>query len=455
MIKKIKESFGYIFSFLSLDCWLLFFFSTYSLFRVKTYFYTSHFYFLILLPFSLIIIGLYFYYDYKAHLFDNKEIEYKKKIKLVLVLIGVFLVGYLYTTFENSKKLVFEYTHDEIIVTEYAMEYLSKGKNPYVENYYNTPLENWYPNRSIPVMEEAIKVFNPAFVTYAYFPGQFLLPYPFYYTITKIFNWYDHRLFYFFCLIGIIILLNRLVKNLYYRLLLLISMPFFVDFFKFSYYGWNDLLILLFILLSLFFLQREKIWWSVVFLALAVASKQSAIFLLPYYFLYLYQHKKIRWNIILKRIIIPFFLLLLIVLAFTLPFIIWNASSFNEDVLGYQTGKSLFSYPLNGIGFSRFIYLSGLVKNVNGYYPFYIWQIVIVLPLVAFLLYKQLLKNSLRKMLLNYALTLFVIWFFSRSFLFTHLIYVGVFLPVAYFIDDNRCKELKGNKFPQISSLNN
>ena len=362
---------------------------------------------------------------------------YKKKIGIILFLITVFLIGYLYVTFDNSKHLVFEYTHDEIIVSEYAMDYFLKGKNPYFENYYNTPLEDWYPNRQIPVLDLiSLETFNPAFVTYAYLPTQFLAPLPFYCVIKNIFNWYDHRIFYFFCLIGIVFLVFRLAKNSKNRLFMFITLFFAVDFIKYAYYGWNDLLVLFFLLFSFYFLKNKKIYWSIIFLGLAITSKQTALVILPFYFLYLYHDDQFNFKKIIKKIFYPGLLLIIIFFLVVLPFFFWHKEAFIEDVLEYQTGRSENSYPINGFGFSRLIYISRAVNSVNDYYPFSFWQIISVIPLTMFLLIKQFKGNTLKRMILNYILVLFILWFFSRSFLGTHMAYIAAFLPVAYFIEE-------------------
>ena len=437
MIKDLKELSKYIFTYFSFDCWLLLFLATYSSYCTRIHFYTPYFYDFFLFPITLVILGIYFYKDRKFRLVKDKKQIYEKKLVLVLAIIVVFLIGYLYITFDNSNHLVFKYTHDEIIVSEYAMENLLEGKNPYFENYYNTPLEDWFPNRQIPVLEfRSKRVFNPAFVTYAYLPTQFLTPLPFYLIIKNLFNWYDHRIFYFFCLVGIILILFRLIKNPKYRLLLFITLFFGIYFIKYSYYGWNVLLVLFFLLLCLYFLKNSKIWWSVLFLGLAVTSKQTALIITPFYFLYLYQDNKLYFKKILKKVILPGLVLTGICLLIVLPFFFWNKGAFIEDVLEYQTGESAYSYPINGLGFSRLVYIVRAVNSVNDYYPFSTWQIIFAIPLAIFLLVKQFKNNTLKRLILNYCLILFILWFFSRSFLDTHMTYIASFLPIAYFIDE-------------------
>jgi len=60
--------------------------------------------------------------------------------------------------------------HDIIVQQEAAIRYFLQGKNPYVETYFNTPLEQWhYSDTEI----------NPALFHFVMMPGYLLLSLPF------------------------------------------------------------------------------------------------------------------------------------------------------------------------------------------------------------------------------------------------------------------------------------
>lgn len=435
MLGKIFDGFKNFFKFFSFDAWLVLIFVSYALYLVKMRFFLINFYYWFMMPVVLVLIIIYVVYDVISRQKEckSKDTFTPKKIIIVLVLISVFFLGNFFVAIEKVPPPIGLFTHDEILETKYAMKYISEGKNPYHENYYHTTL-NTAPNFTYINVFNEKTIPNPGLVTYAYLPTQFLAPLPFYIILTQVFQGYDHRLFYLLLLIISLYILYRLVDQVYYRLLLLISFFFFIDFFSYAYYGYNDIQVLCFLLIVLFFLKKNRIFWSTIFLVLALTSKQSAILFLPFYLLYLiknnYPFNKER----IRRIIIVFLIIIILSVAIVLPFYFWNKSDFINDVFNYQTGKSPQSYPLNGQGFSFLIYALGLVDNVTDYYPFYLWQIIFTLPLFIYLFRYQIINNTLKRLVLNYVTTLLVFWFFSRYIFGTHYVYMGVFLPVAYFI---------------------
>jgi uncharacterized membrane protein len=436
MFKETLGIYRNFFKLLSIDAWLLIFFVPITSIGLRRFFYQPSFYYYFLVPAAIIVLIVYIFFDYRCHQTNlSMDKVYKKKIFLVIVLISIFLVGYLFVSYKNSKKQVMGYTHDEIILTEYAMRNLLQGRNPYVESYFNTPLAESYSKIYIVAGYE---VFNPALLHYAYLPAQFILPIPVYLLLLKLFHWYDHRIFYFFCILGILFILFKLVKDYQRRLLLLIIFFFNFYFLFYSYYGFNDLQILFLLLACLYFLKKQKILISSIFLGLAIASKQTAIIFIPFYLLYIFKQGDFDWKSGFKRLFLPVFLLIFTAALIIIPFVVWNKAAFIDDVFNYQNGKSLVSCPINGWGFSYLIYQMHQVKSVFEYYPFLVWQVLIVAPLVIFLLIRQLKENNLKRLVLNYALSLLVFWFFSRYFLSGHLIYISSFLPIAYFIEPQK-----------------
>jgi len=436
MFRGILGVYKNIFKIFSLDAWLLIFLVPPALFSIQVYFRHATTQFGISCFAVLLILIVYILFDYHARRNNiNTAEHYKRKIILVISLISIFLLIGLIVVFDQSRHPKYENIHDEIMVTESAIKYFVQWQNPYTEDYFNTPLELHQKYRSIIVMD-SVRVFNPAFFHYAYLPAQFILPSPLYLFLTNTFHWYDHRFFYFICVLIILLILYKMVKDNRRKLLTLILFFFCPSFFFYLLFGFNDLQVLLLLLICLYFLRRKKIILSAIFLALALVSKQSTIIFVPFYLLYLLgDNNKIAKVNHFRKVLFPTLLIFIIVVAVILPFIIWDKNSFIDDVLYFVSGKSSTSYPINGVGFSNLIYQAHLVNSVNDYYPFIIWQLVITIPIMIYLIIKQLKDNSLKRLILNYALTLFVFWFFSRYFFNTHMMYIACFLPVAYFIE--------------------
>ena len=108
-----------------------------------------------------------------------------------LVLIWVILA---LTIFAPSLKMVLlrqgsgpaSYSHDGgVIQTEAAIEYALLGRNPYVEDYLQTPMVEW-----------GIDEFRTALYHYPYLPWTFLFSAPFKLLSGALWGWYDQRLVY-------------------------------------------------------------------------------------------------------------------------------------------------------------------------------------------------------------------------------------------------------------------
>ena len=78
------------------------------------------------------------------------------------------------------------YSHDGgVIQTEAAIDFFMQGKNPYVEDYTQTPMAEW-----------GIDEFRTALYHYPYLPWTFLFSAPFQWLSRLTIGWYDQRLVY-------------------------------------------------------------------------------------------------------------------------------------------------------------------------------------------------------------------------------------------------------------------
>ncbi|MFH1126111.1 MAG: glycosyltransferase 87 family protein [Candidatus Altiarchaeota archaeon] len=317
------------------------------------------------------------------------------------------------------------YAHDGVIQTEYAAKFLLQGRNPYIEDYFNTPLVDW-------VHWDSDYGINPALYHYTYLPFLPLFTIPFYIFSTLTLGWFDLRLVFLALFALTFVLLGRIIRDSSRRLELLVLFflnPWFVEFFD---EGRNDIFIIAWIVLAIYSLRKDNIPLSAVFMAFAFSSKQTAWFLVPFYFAYLLKSKLDVDSI--KKVIVkikPFFIITAVVI---LPFFIWDYSSFIEDTFSYTSGSSKTSYPAGGYGLAAMLVQFGFMKS-SDYFPFWIPQLVVGLPLLYILLRRQWNNNTMGAMITNYAILTFVVLFSSRLFQDNHLGYVASMLALGYYLD--------------------
>jgi len=183
-----------------------------------------------------------------------------------------------------------------------------------------------------------------------------------------------------------------------------------------------------FLFASFFLLYKNKNLMASFFMGLAFATKQSVWPIFPFYLAFIYFRNKNIKKTFLE--LIPFTFIFLII---TLPFFLWNMKAFLDSTVFYLTGNIPHSYPVAGYGFGKVLQGLGFIKNVNLYYPFWIWQVVFGLPLLIYLIKWQKKDISLKRLIISYGLFLFVFWYFSRYFNNSHLAYLSTVFITAYF----------------------
>ncbi|MCK4744948.1 DUF2029 domain-containing protein [Candidatus Parcubacteria bacterium] len=357
------------------------------------------------------------------------SIARKNQILYKIIIILILIVNFLFLNFQylNYRKIDKFSLQDETLHTEIAAEYFLSGKNPYKEDYFNTIFAEWhYAFNRFP------QITPPPIYHYAYPPFSFIMPLPFYLAGQKLFDYYDQRWLYIILYLFSVFLLFKIPDKKNQKILL-------VSFFAFNpiilghlFFGSNNIMVLFWVILTVYLLQKNKLLLSSLSLAFAVGVKQSAWFILPFYFAYIFLKKDKNFIKTLKAAWL-FFIASLIIF---LPFFIWDAYSFLDDILYFSSGKSFSSYPIAGISLTGILLKFNIIKSSLDYFPCWIFQILFGLPLLFFLLKKQIKKNSIKAMLINYSLLLFVVWFFSRYFYLDHLNYIVVILVIGYFISD-------------------
>lgn len=384
-----------------------------------------------------ILTDVFYYYNEHDNLGGRAENSHShaKLIITVFIILLTVIPSAVYTIYARQAEMTFSFPHDGGVThTEEAMKYFLKGENPYTENYFNTALEMQYESTKSDYGLKTI-IYH-----YPYLPFTFIFPVPFYLAIQNVSGWFDMRIIYLSMFLLLLIILPRFCSGNQEKaiLLTLFSLnPFFTIFFI---NGRNDIFIFFWIVLALLFLKKEKILLSSLFLGLACASKPTAWFFLPFYFVYLWKKycngfgiKETSFWIMKKN-----YPILICFLLFVLPFLSWDFSSFKNDVFDFNLGTAgASSYPLGGTpgyGFSDFLLIAGYAKD--SYFPFSYLQAIFAFPLLLFLIKKQTVRNSIRTAGINYAIFLFVFLFFSRFFHNNYIGYSFFFLCLGTLSDE-------------------
>lgn len=380
--------------------------------------------------FAFICLLIYFFTGF---LKINDHKKFYIKLTVILSLIFFLLISFcVYQIALRKMGASMFYTHDGIIQTEEAVKFLDQGKNPYAENYQPTVFGQFL-NAYAGAQRE-----NPAWYHYVYLPFYLLFSWPFYKVSHLLFGFFDERIILIIVFLASLAIIYKLPEKREKKLLGLIIFAFNPIFFPWLAYGFNDIFVFFWLLFSLYLLKLKKYGGSAAVLALACAAKQQAWLFLPFYFFYLYfEEEKIK-DIFHKvtgvfKKIIPFIVVSSLIY---LPFLIWGFKDFIDDIYRYPTGSISTSLPMVGYGISYLVYKAGFVKSMWDYFPFWIIQIIICLPLLYYLIKKQREDNSLSWLFISYGLFLLVFWFFSRVFNDNYISYLSLVFLASFLIEE-------------------
>jgi len=317
------------------------------------------------------------------------------------------------------------YSHDGgVIQTEATIAMLFEGRNPYVENYLDTPMAEW-----------GIGEFRTALYHYPYLPWTFLFSAPFKLLADAFFGWYDQRFVYLLLFGAILLLLPGLAATPSTRLLLVMLVGLNPIMSLDLIYGQNDSFVFAWLVLSVWLWRRgqgagEARGWllgSAAAFGLACASKPTAWFFAPFYLLLLGGDEQgdRSWSVIRagKRVWPAVAVCALIVG----PYLLWNPGAMLDDVWGWSSGASATAYQIWGWGASNLLLAAGWASSRFVYWPFWLPQLLLGLPLMAGLLWRQARENTPARALWGYGLFLFVFFFVSR---FLNENYLGYILAV-------------------------
>jgi hypothetical protein len=368
------------------------------------------------------------------------------RTKLVLVWAIVLL-----TVFGPSLKLTLlrhdngpaSYSHDGgVIQTEATIDYLLRGRNPYVEDYLDTPMAEW-----------GISEFRTALYHYPYLPWTFLFSAPLRLLSDAAIGWYDQRFVYLILFGMTLLLLPGLTHGRMHKLLLVMLIGLNPLLGSDLIYGQNDSFVLSWLVLSLWLWRRGRKsgagrvwdWAAAAAYGLACASKPTAWFLAPFLLVLaaggdatdVWRHP-VAW---LKRAVRVGWPALAIAALIIGPYALWNPAAMVDDVWAWANGTSATAYQIWGWGASNLLLAFGGVTSRFAYWPFWLPQLLIAFPLMLALLWRQARDNSAGRALWNYGLFLFVFFFVSRFMNENYLGYIVAVLAVGALASDDRAMQ--------------
>lgn len=374
--------------------------------------------------FGLIFFGLFVYIMLDLLKLKDKIYFLWKHIVLLLIIVAVVGGTFVSAIIVRHETHPIYRIHDMPLQQEIAIRYLLDGKNPYATSYLGTFLEQWHYSDN----EK-----NPALYYFVLMPFYLLFALPFYGVSLKMFGFFDARLPLLFLFAALLFGIGKLIKDNRQRLLAIVLFTFNPAMFSYTLEGRSDIFMYAFLFFGLFLLQKNKLSLSGIPLALAFAVKQSAWPVFPFYLAYVFfKTKKISKTI---TAFVPF------VVTFglsTLPFFFWNQKAFIDSTILYLSGGVAHGYPISGYGLGMLLKEFGVITNMQGYYPFYLWQLgssVILLPILILWMKN---KPQVSRLLISYGLFLFVFWYTSRYFNNSHLGYLSMVFLTAHFWPEDK-----------------
>ncbi|MEA3335967.1 MAG: hypothetical protein U9R25_08675, partial [Chloroflexota bacterium] len=217
-------------------------------------------------------------------------------------------------------------------------------------------------------------------------------------------------------------------------------------------FGQNDLFVWAWIVVALWLLARwigkttstgrswEPLAAAFVF-GLACASKSTAWFMAPFFALLLVWDEIENWRdlpgaipVLIRRgwPALAAFLLLV------LPYLIWDADALVDDVWRWAAGTAETHYQIWGWGASNFVLAFGGLGSRFDTWPFWILGLLVTLPLLIWLGWRQTRGNSLGNACWHYGLLLLAFFYVSRFLNENYLGFILAFFAMGYFAADAR-----------------
>lgn len=291
--------------------------------------------------------------------------------------------------------------HDELLLTEVALDGLVVGVNPYDRTYDGTIVDDWFGHAS--QLGYANGVY-PGRDHYVYAPGLLLISLPVYGSVRLFGDWYDQRLVYLLVYILLLLVAARSVARQPHGEALTIAFglgPWFASLFI----GFNDVVVSTLLIMAGFALARRS-WLAGPLLGLALATKQSAALSVPFFAPLFFLIGGRRWGI---RSLLG---AAAIVGLTVVPFVLWSPQAIIDDTIGFFFGRD---YPISGEGFSELLRLTGVVGR-DQVFPFWLTAAIAGGAAALFGWRRVVRRRTASAGLVATAATVAAVWFFSRYF---------------------------------------
>ncbi len=296
--------------------------------------------------------------------------------------------------------------------------FLLQGKNPYVEDYTATPMAEWGTD------------LKTALYHFPYLPWTFLSAIPFQLAEQALFGWYDQRFLYLLLFLLMLWLAPKLCADRTDRLCLTMILGLNPIMANDVIFGQNDSFVLFWLVLFAYGLVRKRWTLAGVALGLAVASKSTAWFIAPFFLAYLWRESG-RLGIALRRLAPA----IVVAAVLVLPFAAWNLNAMVDDIWRWSAGTIPTAYQIRGWGLSNAVLALGGVGSRLDYFPFWIPELVVGLPVLAGLLWRQVKHdNTPAAMFWGYGVFTFAFLYVSRFLNENYLGFLIAVLALGYYV---------------------
>jgi hypothetical protein len=233
-------------------------------------------------------------------------------------------------------------------------------------------------------------------------------------------GFYDQRIVVLLFFIGMLVLLGRILRDHPHRVGITALVALNPWFSIFVVEGRNDAAMLFWIVAAWAAYRAERRRLGHLFLGLAIATKTLVLPMVPFV---VYANRR-EWPACAALLVAP-------LLLTSIPFLVADAPAFLEDVLGAPSGLGSNPFEMrgwSGYGFANLVLLAGLVDSPKAYFPFWVFQLAALAPVLGFGLRSLRRDPSYPHALLWSAGAIFVILFFGR---FIHDNYIGALLAIG------------------------
>lgn len=393
---------------------------------------------LLLNALTLFALLAYLVFDLLPHVRRGYQLKW---VALTIILVTALFLPTVKLILLRDQSGPASYTHDGgVIQTESTIEYLLAGKNPYVEDYINTPMAEW-----------GFSEFRTALYHYPYLPWTFVFSAPFY-LMGQALGHYDQRWVYLVLMAVALLLAPRLATKGRAKLALVAVLALNPVMNLDLTFGQNDVFVFCWMLFSLVAWQgwrqrqqggeRARGWLLVSTLCygLACASKPTAWFFAPFYALLLLadhtENSALSWAAIAKAsrtLIARGWPALLAFVLLVGPYLLWNPAAFYDDVWRWSNGQGETGYQIWGWGASNFVLALGWVTDRFDQWPFLVLEALLALPMLIWFLWRQWRGNILSMACWHYGVFLLAFFYGSRFLNENYLGFILAFLAVGIF----------------------